>query len=102
MIEVDTLWEILNMHGVQRNAYIQQSIEQMSYPAVKTRHGHWILKRRGRGKYRYDDHYCSECNGQAPDNWMDYCARCGAIMDGEIDNSARQENVVSECRHSLR
>lgn len=77
---MDALWAILNTHGVESNIAAQIEIKEQSIKATAVRRGHWILKPRCRGKYKYDDLYCSECNGQAPDNWLDYCSRCGAIM----------------------
>lgn len=67
-------------------------------------HGQWIKRRKHTGGYRkytgidfmgdehritvderieYDDLYCSICNGQSADNFLNYCPRCGAKMDLE-------------------
>lgn len=80
MIDLDTLWSILNYHNVEKSIDAQNAIKANAVEATEVRRGHWIKKCRCRGRYKYDDLYCSECNGQAPDNWLDYCARCGAIM----------------------
>lgn len=31
----------------------------------------------------YDDLYCSECGKQSPDNFLNFCAYCGASMTDE-------------------
>jgi hypothetical protein len=73
---------------------------------VQVRHGHWVKKRVIRGGIRkytgidemgeihtitvdermeYDDLYCSECDGQSADNWLNFCPKCGAIMDEDTE-----------------
>ena len=71
------------------------------------RDGQWILRHKRVGGFRrytgldemgeqhtiivderaeYDVLYCSECGGQSADNWLNYCPRCGAKMDGGEDD----------------
>ena len=71
------------------------------------RHGHWAYIIRERNKYekvtgfdamgfthivivhthvRGPVPYCSECGALAADSFLDYCPRCGARMDGKIEN----------------
>lgn len=68
---------------------------------LERKHGHWIVKHRHKGgfrmvkgvdamgevheiqideRYECNDLYCSECGGQAADNFLYYCLRCGAKM----------------------
>lgn len=68
------------------------------------RHGEWVKKHRHRGgfrtvtvtdsfgekhtgrvdtRYECDDLYCSVCGKIAHDAFLNYCANCGAKMDGE-------------------
>ena len=75
-----------------------------SADVVEVRHGEWIKKHRHRGgfrtvtvtdsfgekhtgrvdnRYECDDLYCSVCGKIAHEAFLNYCANCGAKMDGE-------------------
>ena len=66
--------------------------------------GEWVKRHKHRGGFRrvkgiddmgeqheveiderceYDDLYCSECGKQSPDNFLNFCAYCGAPMTDE-------------------
>ena len=66
--------------------------------------GKWIAKHRHHGGFRrvtgvddmgeqhtitiderceYNDRYCSQCGKQSPDNFLNFCAHCGAPMTDE-------------------
>lgn len=86
MISLDELWKILEEHGVEYCYAAEKEIEEKSVESMPVRRGHWIKKKRARGVNQYDDLYCSECNAQAPDNWLEFCARCGAIMFEDVED----------------
>ena len=69
-------------------------------------HAHWVIKHVHRGgmhrytgfddfgeeytitvdeRVEYDDRYCSRCGKQSSENFLNYCAHCGAKMDEPED-----------------
>lgn len=90
-------------------AYMGSEVKRMlkkipTADVVEVRHGEWVKKHRHRGgfrtvtvtdsfgeehtggvdtRYECDDLYCSVCGKIAHDAFLNYCANCGAKMDGE-------------------
>ena len=79
------------------------TLEALREMVERTR-GEWVKRHKHRGGFRrvkgiddmgeqheveiderceYDDLYCSECGKQSPDNFLNFCAYCGAPMTDE-------------------
>ena len=79
------------------------TLEALREMVERTR-GEWVKRHKHRGGFRrvkgiddmgeqheveiderceYDDLYCSECGKQSPDNFLNFCAYCGAPMTAE-------------------
>lgn len=100
--ETGDTWLIVSMANQIQNA-----------PTIEpVKHGHWVKKRRRigdihketgyvdfdngvgvgelitikvDGRTEYVEMYCSECGAVCSDSWNNFCGRCGAKMDGDVN-----------------
>lgn len=107
-INRETVLEIVNKFD-DRTALVfgRKIVNLPAADVAPVRHGWWVLRHKRVGGFRrytgldemgeqhtiivderteYDVLYCSECGGQSADNWLNYCPRCGAKMDGGQDD----------------
>lgn len=97
-VDVDNFPNMVSVKDIRRVI-----MELPAANVVEVKHGRWIKKHRHCGGFRrytgiddmgethtitiderveYDDRYCSECGKQSADNFLNYCANCGAKMEG--------------------
>lgn len=80
----DPLFPLVERYGVTGVIEAEPTVD-----AEPVRHGHWIEK----NDFDYDNYYeCSVCHepwvtieGTPMDNFMNYCPKCGAMMDEEAE-----------------
>ena len=86
---------------------------------VERMRGEWVMKHRHHGGFRrvtgtddmgerhtitiderceYDDRYCPKCGKQSPDNFLNFCGYCGALMTDEAVDMMRKrmEEMTNE------
>lgn len=106
-IDADALLLKIDLHGTNKFGMLDEDIREFvkqipTADVEEVKHGEWIYKHRHRGgfvkkigyekygnlhtitvdeRYETDDPYCSEC-GKLGETFLNYCANCGAKMDG--------------------
>ena len=95
--EEDIIKSIKEM-GYDRTPYDRREVGRVISKAIKAlenqKTGHWISK-----PNTYGVVYCSECDYELHTNNTNYCANCGAKMEGEKEDNWFAEMEEAEKRY---